>query len=172
MDQVAHLPSGARQLNLKKSFRRGIRSILTACPKEEFCKAFSAFTHTEQENLHRLFIQVITSLHENIEEEFESLCQETQVSTALDTVEQFVEEQSLDILSTEKTNSGDLKEEVSKAKRNEIQYLTRMLELAVQQKNDLKAQVDSLKKEEQELSTTYEAVEKFRSWNMKYGQSS
>ncbi|KAI5656588.1 hypothetical protein M9H77_25381 [Catharanthus roseus] len=77
---------GSRQLNLKKSFKLGIRSLLTACSKED---------------------------------EFESLCLETQVcfyhgivvlsfalnlleGTILDSVEQHVEEQSLDPLLNEK----------------------------------------------------------------------
>lgn len=172
MDGKAHLPCGFKQSNLKKSFKLGIRSLLTACPKEEFYKAFSTFTHAEQESLHRLFIQVITSLHENIEEEFESLCLETQVGTALDTVEQLVEEQSLDILSADKNKSGDVKEEVSRVKKNEIHYLMGMLESAVQQNGLMRARIESIKKERQELAVVSEAVGKLRSWNMEYGQIS
>ncbi|KAJ8650919.1 hypothetical protein MRB53_003942 [Persea americana] len=154
-----------------KSFKLGIRSLLTACPKEEFYKAFSTFTHAEQESLHQLFIQVITSLHENIEEEFESLCLETQVGTALDTVEQLVEEQSLDILSADNKKSGDVKEEVSRVKKNEIHYLMGMLESAVQQNGLMRARIESIK-ERQELAVVSEAVGKLRSWNMEYGQIS
>ncbi|KAK6947101.1 Nuclear MIS12/MIND complex subunit PMF1/Nnf1 [Dillenia turbinata] len=72
-------PPGSRQLNLRKSFKLGVRSLLTACPKE-----------------------VITSLHGNIEDEFESLCRETQVGTTLDSIEEHVQEQTLDPLYIDK----------------------------------------------------------------------
>ncbi|KAJ0043390.1 hypothetical protein Pint_19464 [Pistacia integerrima] len=95
---------GSRQSDLNKSFKLAIRSLLTTCSKEEFSKAFNNFTASEQDSLHRLFIQfqVITSLHENIEDEFQSLCLETQVGNTLDTVEQLVEEKGLDPLSSDK----------------------------------------------------------------------
>ncbi|XP_010243125.1 PREDICTED: uncharacterized protein LOC104587279 isoform X2 [Nelumbo nucifera] len=129
MDQESqNPPPGLRHLNLKKSFKLGIRSLLTACSKEDFSKAFSMFNNAEQEGLHRLFLQVITSMHENIEEQFESICRETEVGTILDIVEQFVEEQTLDTLSTDKTNIDVVEQELSRAKKDEIQYLTSMLD--------------------------------------------
>ncbi|PPD69666.1 hypothetical protein GOBAR_DD33445 [Gossypium barbadense] len=82
---------GKRQSDLKKSFKLAVRSLLTTCPTQEFSKAFPKFSSIEQEHLHQLFIQVITSLHGNIE-----------VGDALDTVEQLVEEQSLDPLSSDR----------------------------------------------------------------------
>ncbi|KAJ4704816.1 hypothetical protein OWV82_021670 [Melia azedarach] len=124
---------GSRQSDLDKSFKLAIRSLLTTCSKEEFSNAFSSFTTSEQDCLHRLFIQVITSLHENIEEEFESLCLETQVGAALDAVEQLVEEQNLDPLFSEKTNVMDVACDLSTAKKNEISYLTSMLERVEEQ---------------------------------------
>ncbi|XP_058088123.1 uncharacterized protein LOC131235045 [Magnolia sinica] len=171
MENTTHPPSGFRHSNLKKSFKRGILSLLTACSKEEFNKAFSTFNSAEQEGLHRLFIQVITSLHDNIEEEFDSICLETQVGNTLDTVEQLVEEQSLDILSADKTNLGDLKEEVTRAKKNEIHQSTSMLEKAVEQNHLVRARVESLK-DGQDLSVTSDAVEKLRGWNLNYAQIS
>ncbi|GMN70768.1 hypothetical protein TIFTF001_055071, partial [Ficus carica] len=53
---------------------------------------------TQFKNIACANTQVASSLHGNIEEELESLCIETQVGTALDTVEQLVEEQALDPL--------------------------------------------------------------------------
>ncbi|KAJ0039151.1 hypothetical protein Pint_22439 [Pistacia integerrima] len=84
---------GSRQSDLNKSFKLAIHSLLTTCSKQEFSKAFNNFTASEQDSLHRLFIQfqVITSLHENIE-----------AGNTLDTVEQLVEEQGLDPLSLDK----------------------------------------------------------------------
>ncbi|XP_077237967.1 embryo defective 3006 [Tasmannia lanceolata] len=169
---TSHLPSGLRQSNLKKSFKRGVRSLLTTCSKEEFCNMFSTFGSAEQEHLHRLFIQVITSLHENIEGKLGSICEETQVGTTLDTIEQLVEEHSLDILSAEKTNLGDVKEEVSEAKKDEIHYLTSMLEKVVEQNNLTRAHVESLKKRNQDFSPISDSVGKLRNWNVMYGQSS
>ncbi|KAJ4952585.1 hypothetical protein NE237_029417 [Protea cynaroides] len=172
MDQVGQPhppPPGLRQMNLKKSFKLGIRSLLTTCSKEEFSKAFSTFNRVEQDGLHRLFMQVITSLHENIEEEFESICLETQVGTTLDTVEQLVEEQSLDTLFSDKTNVGEVKQELSKAKKDEIQYLMKMLDGAVEQNHLMRVCVESLKKERQDFTVTVGAADKLRSWNLNYG---
>ncbi|KAJ4707594.1 hypothetical protein OWV82_021093 [Melia azedarach] len=118
----------SRQSDLEKSFKLATRSLLTTCSKEEFSKAFSGFTSFEQDCLHRLFIQVISSLHANIEDEFESLCLEAQAGVALDTVEQFVEEESLDPLFSEMANVMDIAHDLSTAKKNEIRYLTSMLE--------------------------------------------
>ncbi|XP_043696453.1 uncharacterized protein LOC122646885 [Telopea speciosissima] len=171
MDQVgqSHPPLGLRQMNLKKSFKLGIRSLLTTCSKEEFFKAFSTFNKVEQEGLHRLFIQVITSLHENIEEEFESICGETQAGSTLDSVEQLVEEQSLDSLFADKTNFGEIKQELSKAKKDEIQYLTKMLDRVIEQNHLMRARVESLKKVRQDFSVAPGAADKLRSWNLNYG---
>ncbi|KAJ6809455.1 uncharacterized protein M6B38_160790 [Iris pallida] len=102
-------PASLRYLNLKKSFHLGARSLLTAFSKEDVDKAFSTFSDAERERLYRMFVQVVKSLHENIEEEFESICQETQVEVVLDKIEQIVEEQSLDILPKDKDNIGDVK---------------------------------------------------------------
>ncbi|XP_065617087.1 uncharacterized protein LOC111993048 [Quercus suber] len=93
---------GTRSWDMKKSFNLALRPLLTACSNQGFCSAFPNFSTEEQKHLHRLFLQVLTSLHESIEDEFESLCLETQVGAALDTVEQLVEEQSLDPLFSDK----------------------------------------------------------------------
>ncbi|EPS66685.1 hypothetical protein M569_08092, partial [Genlisea aurea] len=58
---------GSRQLNLIKSFKRSLRSLLTACSDEEFLKAFPGFTDSEKGRLRGLFNQIITTAHENIE---------------------------------------------------------------------------------------------------------
>ncbi|KAF3435013.1 hypothetical protein FNV43_RR22100 [Rhamnella rubrinervis] len=137
---------GSRQTDLKKSFKLATRSMLTACSKQDICKAFSSFSTTEQEYLHQLFIQVITSLHGNIEDEFESLCHETQVGTALDTVEQLVEEQGLDPLFSDKSNLMDVASKLLSTKKNEIQYLKNMLEMAEEQNRLTRARVELLKK--------------------------
>ncbi|WMV56879.1 hypothetical protein MTR67_050264 [Solanum verrucosum] len=78
MEKTKEEIAGTRQTNLKTAFELGIHTLLTSCSKEGFCKAFPNFAPAEVERLHRLFIQVITSLHEDIEDEFESLCVETQ----------------------------------------------------------------------------------------------
>ncbi|GAB2272915.1 hypothetical protein Dimus_007732 [Dionaea muscipula] len=69
MEQPSQVSApGSRYLNLKKSFKLAARSLLTACSsKEDFFKAFPRFTTIEQERLYGLFIQVITSLHANVE---------------------------------------------------------------------------------------------------------
>ncbi|KAA8521071.1 hypothetical protein F0562_011776 [Nyssa sinensis] len=170
MEIASQCPPGSRQLNLKKSFKLSIRSLLTRCSKEDFSKAFPRFTNVEQEGFHRLFIRVITSLHENIEDEFESSCAETQVGTILDTVEQYVEEQSLDPLFFDKSSYvGDVERNLSTAKNNEIKYLMGMLEKAEEQKRIISTRLEQLKKEMQDFSDAADAVEKLKTGMLNYG---
>ncbi|PSR91346.1 Myosin-9 like [Actinidia chinensis var. chinensis] len=172
MDRTSHLPlPGSRQSNLKMSFKMGSRSLLTTCSKEEFSKAFATFTNAEQEALHRLFIQVITSLHEDIEDEFESVCLETQAGTILDTVEELVEEQNLDPLHSDKTDVGEVWHNLSTAKKNEIQQLMGILQTAEEQKRVMRARVDQLKKELQDVSGAADVSEKTRTGDSNYGTS-
>ncbi|KAH9739572.1 polyamine-modulated factor 1 [Citrus sinensis] len=160
MEESGPAVIGSRQSDLNKSFKLAIRSLLTTCSKE-----------------------VITSLHENIENEFESLCLETQVGAALDTVEQFMEEQSLDPLFSEKyfilsaisgclifqlasltcrTNVMDVVCDLTTAKKNEICYLTCMLERVEEQNRLRKARLELLKKGRQDFSGMTEVVEKLQ----------
>ncbi|KAJ9564773.1 hypothetical protein OSB04_000739, partial [Centaurea solstitialis] len=140
---------GSRHVDMKRSFKLGLHGLLTTCSKEEFCKAFPKFSQTEQERLHRLYIQVIVSLHQNIEDEFEVLCEETKVGNVLDTVEELVEEQSLDPLYPDKTNLKDVAQVLSTLKKNEIQNLTSMLEKSEAQNKVLRSRVEGLRKETQ-----------------------
>ncbi|VVA17123.1 PREDICTED: B456_008G218800 [Prunus dulcis] len=160
---------GTRHMEMKKSFKFCIRSLLTPCSKQEFCQAFPNFTTAEQERLHRMFIQVITSLHGNVEDEFQSVCLETQVGTALDTIEQLVEEQALDRLFSDKTNVMDVAHDLSTMKKDQIQYLTKMLETAEEQNQCLRDRVELLKKERLDVSGMANAVERLRSGSVMYG---
>ncbi|KAJ4845833.1 hypothetical protein Tsubulata_015049 [Turnera subulata] len=160
---------GSRQWDLRESFNLAIRSLLTSCSNQEFTKAFSRFSKAEQASLHRLFIQVITSLHKMVEEEFESLCLETQVGTALDVVEQLVEEESLDALASQKTNVMDAARNVSMAKENEIAFLAQMLERAEKQNQLFRDRMELLKKGKSDVSGMAVAVEKLRSGIVEYG---
>ncbi|KAL0329838.1 UNVERIFIED_CONTAM: hypothetical protein Sradi_4970500 [Sesamum radiatum] len=167
MEKIASVP-GSRQLNLKKSFKRGLRSLLTACSDEEFRKAFPSFTAAEQERLHRLFIQVITSLHEDIEEEFESIFLETQAGTALDNVEELVEEHNLDPLLSQKSNVGETAQNLSEAKKNELKHLMGLLEKAEEQKRKIKARLELLKKAKQDFSGAANLVHELRTRILNY----
>ncbi|XWS49369.1 hypothetical protein CRYUN_Cryun13aG0157800 [Craigia yunnanensis] len=161
---------GKRQSDLKKSFNLAVRSLLTTCSKQELSKALPNFTSAQQERLHQLSIQVITSLHGNIEDEFESLCLETQVGTALDTVEQLVEEQCLDPLFSDKTNVMDAVHHLSTAKKTEIQYLRGLLERAEEHNRLIRARVEPLKNKTQEVSGTTDVVGKLRGGILSYGE--
>ncbi|KAJ9185030.1 hypothetical protein P3X46_004707 [Hevea brasiliensis] len=158
---------GSRYSDFTKSFKLAIRSLLTSCSKEEFVIAFSNFSSAEQESLHRLFIQVITSLHKMIEDEFESLSLETQVGTTLYTVDQLVEEQYLDPLFLNKTNVMDVACNLSRAKKNEIQFLMGMLEKAEEQNSLIRARLEQLKKRRQNVTGTTD-VEKLRNGILNY----
>ncbi|KAF5477630.1 hypothetical protein F2P56_004250 [Juglans regia] len=166
------LPMGTRHSDLKKSFKLALRSLLTACSNQEFCNAFPRFTAAEQQLLHRLFIQVVTSLHENIEDEFESLCLETQVGATLDSIEQLVEEQSLDPLFLNKTNVMDVAGNLSIEKKNEIQFLMGMLDMAEKRNSLIRARVEHLRQGMQDVSGMADALEKLRSRSLSYACNS
>ncbi|XP_061358997.1 uncharacterized protein LOC133303132 isoform X2 [Gastrolobium bilobum] len=161
--------TGSRFSNLNKSFKFALRSLLTSCSKEEFYKAFSSFTNTEKELLHLLFLQVVTSLHENIEDEFEAICLQTQVGATLDAVEEIVEEQDLDLLVSNRSNIMDVAENLSTAKKNEIQHLMHMVQLGEKRNQMLRTQLQRLREGSQVLSGSSQAVEKLRSMNINYG---
>ncbi|XP_006659862.3 uncharacterized protein LOC102704079 isoform X1 [Oryza brachyantha] len=133
---------------LDRSFKLAARSILTACSREDVNKAFSSFTDAERERLYQMFVYVIKSLDSNIEEDFDTSCHELQVATALDKIDQFVEEQKLDVLSSDKTNIEDIKQRISKAKKDEIRYLKSLLEEVEEKNNAMKAQIELLKKDD------------------------
>ncbi|KAL4601989.1 hypothetical protein ACB092_10G021300 [Castanea dentata] len=160
---------GMRSWDMKKSFNLALRPLLTACSNQGFCSAFPNFSTEEQQRLHRLFLQVLTSLHESIEDEFESLCLETQVGAALHTVEQLVEEQGLDPLFSDKTNVMDVAQNLSSAKRSEIQYLTGMLDMVEEQNRHIRAQVEIRRKEMEDVKRLADAVEKLRNRSLSYG---
>ncbi|XP_076892844.1 uncharacterized protein LOC143544688 [Bidens hawaiensis] len=138
--------------NLKRSFKLGLNALLTTCSKEEFCKAFPRFTQAEKERLHRLYIQVIVSVHQNIEDEFEALCEETKVGDILGRVEELVEEQTLDPLYPNKTNLNDVTHVLSTLKEQEIQRLTTLLHDSEAQNQLLRRRVELLRKEIQDSS--------------------
>ncbi|XP_076947234.1 uncharacterized protein LOC143619101 [Bidens hawaiensis] len=144
--------SSSGENNLKRSFKLGLHAILTTCSKEEFCKAFPRFNQAEKELLHRLYIQVIVSVHQNIEDEFEALCEETKVGDILGRVEELVEEQTLDPLYPEKTNLNDVAHVLSTLKKNEIQSLTTLLHESEAQNQSLGRRVELLRKELQDSS--------------------
>ncbi|KAK9057709.1 hypothetical protein SSX86_022545 [Deinandra increscens subsp. villosa] len=158
--EIGHVSS--RQTDLKRSFKLGLHALLTTCSKEEFYKAFPRFTQAEKERLHRLYIQVIVSLHQNIEDEFEALCEETKVGGILGTVEKLVEEQALDPLYPDKTNLNDVEQVLSTIKKNEIRNLTTMLEKSEARNKVLRSRVELLQKEMQDFSEASHAVEKVR----------
>ncbi|KAJ8448348.1 hypothetical protein Cgig2_021976 [Carnegiea gigantea] len=100
-NETAH--PGAKHLNLKKSFRQAVRSLLTAFPFELFEVPVVKLNAL---SLAIPFHRVLQSDCEPgrpataslCQDEFHSLCDETQVGTILDTVEHLVEQQSLDPL--------------------------------------------------------------------------
>ncbi|XP_022985333.1 uncharacterized protein LOC111483373 isoform X2 [Cucurbita maxima] len=132
-------PVSSSQIDLKKSFKLAVRSLLTSCSRG-----------------------VITSLHGNIEDEFESLCVETKVGLVLDNVEQLLEEQDLDPLYSKKTNIMEIANYLSMTKKNEIQHLKDMLKTAEEQNRHVQGRIDILRKGVQDASAMEDAVEKLR----------
>ncbi|XP_021744702.1 uncharacterized protein LOC110710681 [Chenopodium quinoa] len=163
---------GTRHSNLKKSFKHCLGFLLTAFPFEDFCRAFPRFTGAEHDRLYQRYIQVITSLHEYMQDEFDLICHETQVGTTLDTVEHLVEQQNLDPLFSKKTNLVHLKHDLLATKENEVQALEELLDKVEDQKHKVKAQIKLLKKKHEasdDTSGPTETIEKLRSMMVSYG---
>ncbi|ESQ55440.1 hypothetical protein EUTSA_v10026808mg, partial [Eutrema salsugineum] len=100
--------------------------------------------------------------------EFDAQCHEHQVGPILDKVEQLVEEQSLDPLFTDKTNVMDIANELTTAKKSEIQKLTALLQMAEEQNRQMEARISLLRKQPQEVSGTTNAIEKLKTGIMGY----
>ncbi|CAM0911161.1 unnamed protein product [Alopecurus aequalis] len=155
-----------RYSNLDRSFKVAARSLLTAFSREDVNKAFPSFTDTERERLYQMFIYMIKSLHVNIEEEFQTFCDEIEVATALDKVDQFVEVQNLDVLSAHKTSIDDIKERISKEKRDEIEHLKGLLEKTEERNKAMKARVEHLKEGvDFNDNDTRDPLKKLKQWN-------
>lgn len=97
-------------------------------------------------------------------DEFDDFCQETQVAAALEKIDDFVEKQNLDALSSEKTTVEEIEEKVSRAKKDEIEYLTGLLKKVEESNNAMKARIDLLKKGE-DLTAARDVLNKMTQWN-------
>ncbi|KAL0434914.1 UNVERIFIED_CONTAM: hypothetical protein Sradi_0199300 [Sesamum radiatum] len=74
---------------------------------------------------------VITSLHKDIEEEFESIFLEAQAGIVPDHVEELVKEHNLDPLLSQKSNVGETAQNLSEAK-NKLKYLIELFEKVIE----------------------------------------
>ncbi|KAL8521480.1 hypothetical protein ACS0TY_011845 [Phlomoides rotata] len=97
-----------------------------------------------------------------LQEEFESLFLETQAGSVLDKVEELVEEHTLDPLRSEKSNVGEAAHNLSEAKKNELIYLTGLLEKTEEQNRKMKERLELLKKEKQDFSGAANFVHELR----------
>ncbi|CAN6448919.1 unnamed protein product [Victoria cruziana] len=170
MDSMKQPASSLKFLNLRKSFKLAIHPLLTACSREGFDSVFSVLDESERQTLHKLLMKVIASLHESVQEEFESICHETKVHTAFELVEQLVEEQSLDTLHAEKTNLVQVREQLMKTKLDEIHCLRTMLAKAGERNCLLRSRLESLKEGRADASIAATLVEKLKGSNRQYGQ--
>ncbi|KAG5413448.1 hypothetical protein IGI04_001015 [Brassica rapa subsp. trilocularis] len=153
---------GRRQSDLKQSFRKAVRYLLTACSREDFLEIFSKFDVAEQNRLYWLTTQVIVNLHQSLEGEFDAQCQAFQVGPILDKVEQMVEEQSLDPLCSDKSNVMDLANDLTTAKKSEIQRLTALIQRAEEHNRQMEARIRVLREQPQESSDTANAIKKLK----------
>ncbi|KAL3613796.1 hypothetical protein CASFOL_041870 [Castilleja foliolosa] len=154
---------GSKQSNLKKSFNRAMRSLLSACSDEDFRKAFPSLTEAERTLQHRCFVRVINSLHEDIEEELESILLETQAGTILDNVEELVKEHEMDPLISKKSNVGETVQSLSEVKKNELKHLKELLGKAEEHNRKTKERLEVLEKEKQDFSGAVNLVDELRS---------
>ncbi|CAH8345595.1 unnamed protein product [Eruca vesicaria subsp. sativa] len=164
MEEAGHetVIPGSRQSDLKKSFRDAIRPLLTACSREDFLDIFSKFSVAERNKLYLQYNEVIVNLHQTLESEFDAQCQDFQFGPILDKVEQMVEEQSLDPLFSEKTNVMDVANDLTSAKKSEIQRLTRLLQRAEEQNRQMEARISLLREQPQEVSDTANAIKRLK----------
>lgn len=82
------------------------------------------------------------------------------VGPVLDTVEQLVEEQSLDLVKSDNTNVLDITRDLSISKKNEIQHLKEVLEKAERHNLQIRARLELIKKGRQQSSVTEDALQK------------
>ncbi|OQU79955.1 uncharacterized protein LOC8069643 isoform X2 [Sorghum bicolor] len=149
---------------LQSSFKISVQCLLTACSREVVNEAFSSFTDAEKARLHLMVTLVLKNMHVNIMDEFNDFCEETQVAAALDKIDDFVEEQNLDALASEKTTVEEIQEKVSRAKKDEVEHLTGLLKKVEKSKNAMKARIELLKKGEDSTAAT-DVLNKLTRWN-------
>ncbi|KAJ3692428.1 hypothetical protein LUZ60_012778 [Juncus effusus] len=157
----------ARYQNLKSSFKMAVRSLLSACSREDVNRVFEGFTDKEKKNIYGMLVQLIKSLHANLEVDFNRFCEETEVGAILDKVDEMIEEQSLDELSSNSIDFGDMKEKIKQVKKDEITYLTSMLQKVEKSNNEMKSRIELLRNN-QDLPSIKGAVEKLRRWNAEF----
>ncbi|RCV29908.1 hypothetical protein SETIT_6G051200v2 [Setaria italica] len=133
---------------LQTSFKAASKCLLTACSREAVKRAFPSFTDAERERLYHMLTRVMKAMHATIEEEFDEVCQERQVAAALDKIDDFDEEQNLDVLPSEKTSIEEIEEKISRAKKDEIEHLAALLKKVEESNNAMKARLELLKKGE------------------------
>ncbi|XP_010434430.1 PREDICTED: uncharacterized protein LOC104718389 [Camelina sativa] len=153
---------GCRQTVVKNSFKSTLRSLLTACYRQDFFDIFSKFSGGEQERLFRLYTQVVVKLHKTLEECFDEYCHNTQVGPSLDTVEQLIEEQNLDPLFSDKTDVMAIANDLTTVKKNEIQRLTALIQRAEEQNRQKEARISLLKEQTQDFSEATVRIEKLK----------
>nr|BAC99789.1 unknown protein [Oryza sativa Japonica Group]BAC99895.1 unknown protein [Oryza sativa Japonica Group] len=163
--EAAPAAAAGRYGNLERSFKLAARSVLTACSREDVKRAFPSFTDAERERLYQMFIYVIKSLHSNIERRNLTYpAKNYKVAAALEKIDQFVEEQKLDVLSSDKTNIEDTKQMISKAKKDEVEYLKSLIEEVEEKNNAMKARIELLKKDD-DLAAGKQVLEKLMQCN-------
>ncbi|GLJ48759.1 hypothetical protein SUGI_1028330 [Cryptomeria japonica] len=161
-----------RVSRLRQSYTFATHSLLKACSKEEFLKIVSSFKQSYQETLYQLYLKIIASMHENIQDEFESICQETQVMAALGTIEQLIENKKFDVLHEDNTSVNDVKQEIAKRKLCEIHYLKNMLEKVQEQNEKDEKYLEVLRKSVDDLPNANSAVSKLKECNGTLQQAS
>ncbi|XP_057841744.2 uncharacterized protein LOC131051307 isoform X1 [Cryptomeria japonica] len=175
-DDKQQIPS-LRVSRLRQSYTFATHSLLKACSKEDFLKIVSSFKQSYQETLYQLYLKIIASVHENIQDEFESFCQETQVMAALGTIEQLIENKKFDVLREDKrvdqlsvaveysTSVNDVKQEIAKRKLSEIHYLENMLEKVQEQNEKDEKNLEVLRKSGYDPPNANSAVSKLKEYN-------
>ncbi|KOM32188.1 hypothetical protein LR48_Vigan01g174400 [Vigna angularis] len=89
----------------------------------------------------------------------------------LDAVEEIVEEQDLDVLFSDRSNITDVSENLSMAKKKELQHLMHMVQMGEEHNQVLRNRLQILREDNKVLSGASQAVEKVNVSELLYGLS-
>eukprot|EP00249_Psilotum_nudum_P017042 c26123_g2_i1 orf=75-575(+) len=143
---------GERMVKLKSAFSIAVHSLLTACSYEDFVGQFPSLEPKQHESLYKFYAQVMAAIHENVEDEFHEICEESKVMETLDRLEHCNKSQRLTIgypqfLGEGGVPSAAVREKVLDSKLNELNHLKCFLKQAEEQNHMLATQLEALHKE-------------------------
>ncbi|KAI5076529.1 hypothetical protein GOP47_0008594 [Adiantum capillus-veneris] len=169
---AAGRPNNERFSNLKLAFSMATYCLLTACSHEDFGAYFSFLNPYQQDALYNLYIQMVVSVQENLQEEFRDICEETRVVDACD--DEFLLAQELGKNGVRERVRCTGRKNIIEEKAHELEYLRQTLEMVKEQNQDsalkLKALKDSIENSES-IAQTNVVLMKLKGLSAKLGST-